>query len=94
MGGWAGARPLTVENVGFFSVGGWPQAVANSSGGVLTSVPAARDCAQPVDFQTLVRSPMKLYLATLLLSYFPQPDSDTCSSIEAAMFRHTRRQII
>jgi len=84
MGGWAGARPLTVENVGCFSVGGWPRAVANSSGGVLTSVPAAWDCAQPVDFQTLVRSAMKLYLVTLLLSYFPQPDSDTLSLARVA----------
>ena len=84
MGGWDGGRPLTVESVGFFSVGGWPRAVANASGGMLTSVPAARDCAQPVDFQTLVRSPMKLYLVTLLLSYFHQPDSDTLSLARVA----------
>ncbi|OSX76437.1 hypothetical protein BU14_0191s0017 [Porphyra umbilicalis] len=35
-------------------------------------------------FQTLVRSAMKLYLVTLLLSYFPQPDSDTLSLARVA----------
>jgi len=89
MRGWAGGRPFTGESVVCLFVGGWPRVVANASCGVFTSVRAVRDCTQPVNFYPLVRSPMRLDLVILLLSYFPQPDSETLSLASvAAPFIH------
>jgi len=84
MRGWAGGTPFTGGSVVCLFVGGWPRAVVNASGGVLTSVRAVPDCTQPLDFYTLVRSLMEPDHVTLLLSCFPQPDSETLSLARVA----------
>jgi len=79
-GGLGWGKAVDGGECGVFSVGGWPRAVANAFGVVLISVPAARDCAQPVDFPDTGSFPheaLPRHSPTVLLSpagqRFPEP---------------------